>query len=61
MAYHKNDFIKRLQAVEAQQRKNERRIHIFNIHHDFCGPSAMRKEFKKAKYRGCLIILNDIR
>lgn len=61
MAYLKNDFIKRLQAIESKQRENKRKVYIFNIHEDFAGPKAMRKEFSKAKYRGCVLILNDLR
>lgn len=61
MAYHKSDFIKRLQAAEARHRATKKRVYVFNIYEDFAGPSAMKKEFSKTKYDGCTLILNDIK
>lgn len=60
MAYHKNDFIKRIQAVEALQKKYKKKVYIYKIYADFAGPQAMEREFKKSKYHGCVIILNDL-
>lgn len=60
MAHHKSNFDKRLKAVEAAQNRDKRKVYIFNIYVDFAGPAAMEREFAKEKYRGCLLILNDI-
>lgn len=61
MAYHKNDFLSRLNAVEQAHKRNQKKAYVFNIYTDFSGPKAMKREFSKAKYRGCVLILNDIR
>ena len=57
----RNSILQRIKHIEAKRKKNKKKVYVFRIHEDFAGPKAMRKEFSKSKYRGCVLILNDIR
>lgn len=60
MALHKSDFLRRIKKLETAYIYKNEKVYVFNIYDDFIGPKAMKKELSKRKYRGCVIILNDI-